>query len=34
MSVSKKKNPALWSRIVSSVKAGSKGGNPGQWSAR
>jgi len=23
-----------WKRIVSSVKAGSKGGNPGQWSAR
>ena len=23
-----------WKRIVSSVKAGGKGGNPGQWSAR
>ncbi len=23
-----------WKRIVASVKAGSKGGNPGQWSAR
>ena len=23
-----------WKRIVSSVKAGSKGGKPGQWSAR
>lgn len=34
MSVAKKSNPGLWSRIVSSVKAGSKGGNPGQWSAR
>ena len=34
MSVSKKKNPGLWNRIVASVKAGSKGGNPGQWSAR
>lgn len=33
-SVAKKKNPQLWSRIVSSVKSGSKGGNPGQWSAR
>lgn len=34
MSVAKKKNPELWSRIVSSVKAGSKGGDPGKWSAR
>lgn len=34
MSVAKKSNPGLWSRIVSSVKASSKGGNPGQWSAR
>jgi hypothetical protein len=34
MSVSKKKNPGLWNRIVASVKSGSKGGNPGQWSAR
>lgn len=25
---------AKWKRIVSSVKAGSKGGKPGQWSAR
>ena len=23
-----------WKRIVASVKAGSKGGKPGQWSAR
>ena len=34
MSVSKKKNPELWSRIVSSVKSGTKGGDAGQWSAR
>jgi hypothetical protein len=34
MSTSKKSNPGLWSRIVSSVKAGTKGGNSGQWSAR
>lgn len=34
MSVAKKKNPALWKRIVSRVKSGSKGGKPGQWSAR
>jgi hypothetical protein len=27
-------NEALWKRIVASVKAGSKGGKPGQWSAR
>ena len=29
-----KTKPALWNRIVSSVKAGSKGGRAGQWSAR
>ncbi len=34
MSVAKKKNPALWDRVVSSVKASSKGGEPGSWSAR
>lgn len=34
MSTAKKSNPSLWKRIVASVKAGSKGGNPGQWSAR
>jgi len=34
MSVAKKKNPELWDRIVSSVKAGTKGGDAGQWSAR
>ena len=27
-------NPSLRKRIVSQVKAGSKGGKPGQWSAR
>src|SRR6056300_169449 len=27
-------NEALWKRTVSQVKAGSKGGKPGQWSAR
>ena len=30
----KKKNPGLWKRIVARVKAGSKGGKAGQWSAR
>ena len=30
----KKRNPALWSRIKSAIKAGSKGGRAGQWSAR
>lgn len=30
----KKKNPALWKRIVALIKRGSKGGKPGQWSAR
>ena len=29
-----KTKSALWKRIVASVKAGSKGGKPGQWSAR
>lgn len=32
--VAKKSNPALWERIVDSVKAGTKGGDAGQWSAR
>jgi len=32
--VAKKSNPALWSRIVSSVKSGTKGGDAGSWSAR
>ena len=27
-------NEALWKRIVGQVKAGSKGGDPGEWSAR
>lgn len=27
-------NETKWKRIVASVKAGSKGGKPGQWSAR
>ena len=30
----KKKNPKLWKRIVARIKAGSKGGRSGQWSAR
>lgn len=34
MSSAKKSNPGLWKRIVASVKAGTKGGNAGQWSAR
>jgi hypothetical protein len=34
MSTAKKSNPKLWRRIVSEVKSSSKGGNPGQWSAR
>lgn len=29
-----KTKPALWAKIVAQVKAGDKGGNPGQWSAR
>lgn len=27
-------NEALWKRVVAQVKAGSKGGDPGEWSAR
>lgn len=34
MSTAKKSNPKLWERIVARIKAGSKGGRPGQWSAR
>ena len=34
MSTAKKSNPALWKRIVAAVKAGTKGGRAGQWSAR
>ena len=29
-----KKDPSKWKRIVASVKAGTKGGDPGEWSAR
>ena len=34
MSTAKKSNPGKWKRIVAAVKAASKGGRPGQWSAR
>jgi len=34
MSTAIKKNPGLWKRIVANVKAGSKGGNVNEWSAR
>ncbi len=34
MAIAKKKNSALWNRIKARIKAGSKGGRPGQWSAR
>ncbi len=27
-------NPELWAFVVEDIKAGDKGGNPGQWSAR
>ena len=30
----KKTNEKMWKSIVASVKAGSAGGRPGQWSAR
>ena len=34
MGSAKKSNPAKWKRIVAAVKAGTKGGRAGQWSAR
>lgn len=34
MSTAKKTNPSKWRAIVARVKAGSKGGDPGEWSAR
>lgn len=34
MSSAVKKNPGLWKRIVANVKAGSKGGDASEWSAR
>jgi hypothetical protein len=34
MSTAKKTNPGKWKAIVASVKASSKGGDPGEWSAR
>jgi hypothetical protein len=34
MSTAKKTNPSKWKSIVSRVKAGTKGGDPGEWSAR
>ena len=34
MASATKTKPKLWKRIVASVKSGSKGGRPGQWSAR
>lgn len=34
MASAKKTNPSLWSKTVASVKAGSKGGDVGEWSAR
>lgn len=34
MSTAQKSNPSLWKSVVANVKAGSKGGDPGEWSAR
>jgi len=34
MSTAIKKNQTLWKRIVARVKAGEKGGDAGEWSAR
>lgn len=34
MKTAKKTNQGLWKRIVASVKAGTKGGDAGEWSAR
>jgi hypothetical protein len=30
----KRSNPQLWKKVVDRVKRGSRGGKPGQWSAR
>jgi hypothetical protein len=34
VSSAKKTDPGKWKSIVASVKAGTKGGDPGEWSAR
>ena len=34
MSSAVKSDPTKWKRIVASVKASGKGGDPGEWSAR
>jgi hypothetical protein len=34
MASATKSNPGKWKSIVSRVKAGTKGGDPGEWSAR
>lgn len=34
MSSAKRSNEGLWQKLVASYKAGSKGGDPGEWSAR
>jgi hypothetical protein len=34
MSSAKRSNPKLWDKVVSEAKASSKGGDPGEWSAR
>jgi hypothetical protein len=34
MSTAKKTNPSKWKAVVAKVKASSKGGDPGEWSAR
>jgi hypothetical protein len=34
MATAEKTNPSKWKAIVSKVKAGTKGGDPGEWSAR
>jgi hypothetical protein len=34
MKTAKKTNPTKWKKIVAEVKASSKGGDPGEWSAR
>jgi len=34
MSVAKKTNPSKWKAVVAKVKASTKGGDPGEWSAR
>ena len=34
LSMTARTHPDLWAKVVEAIRAGHKGGNPGQWSAR